>query len=250
MSEKKETVISEPALEFVSYYQKEMRRNIADIRKLISDVENQEDTENLLQEIKKSGLAMSDLAMVYGFESEEVIGRTIVMMVDTHDKENDSEKLISNLIDSVKAAEAVLLVSEKEKEKDGNKIIKYNAEEDSVTISSEEVDEGDENGLIFDIKEDEGLISLIKGEYSITTSTIKSTNFEDGVAENSFLPKDQNRSLKFDITEEDDSSSEIQSSFTELDDVLEINFVEKPVVTQKEQKSIFKKITDLFSSKN
>ncbi|MCH8124388.1 hypothetical protein IIC38_00235 [candidate division KSB1 bacterium] len=250
MSEKKETVISEPALEFVSYYQKEMRRNIADIRKLISDVENQEDTENLLQEIKKSGLAMSDLAMVYGFESEEVIGRTIVMMVDTHDKENDSEKLISNLIDSVKAAEAVLLVSEKEKEKDGNKIIKYNAEEDSVTISSEEVDEGDENGLIFDIKEDEGLISLIKGEYSITTSTIKSTNFEDGVAENSFLPKDQNRSLKFDIPEEDDSSSEIQSSFTELDDVLEINFVEKPVVTQKEQKSIFKKITDLFSSKN
>ena len=250
MSEKKETVISEPALEFVSYYQKEMRRNIADIRKLISDVENQEDTENLLQEIKKSGLAMSDLAMVYGFESEEVIGRTIVMMVDTHDKENDSEKLISNLIDSVKAAEAVLLVSEKEKEKDGNKIIKYNAEEDSVTISSEEVDEGDENGLIFDIKEDEGLISLIKVEYSITTSTIKSTNFEDGVAENSFLPKDQNRSLKFDIPEEDDSSSEIQSSFTELDDVLEINFVEKPVVTQKEQKSIFKKITDLFSSKN
>ena len=250
MSEKKETVISEPALEFVSYYQKEMRRNIADIRKLISDVENQEDTENLLQEIKKSGLAMSDLAMVYGFESEEVIGRTIVMMVDTHDKENDSEKLISNLIDSVKAAEAVLLVSEKEKEKDGNKIIKYNAEEDSVTISSEEVDEGDENGLIFDIKEDEGLISLIKGEYSITTSTIKSTNFEDGVAENSFLPKDQNRSLKFDIPEEDDSSSEIQSSFTELDDVLEINFVEKTVVTQKEQKSIFKKITDLFSSKN
>ena len=250
MSEKKETVISEPALEFVSYYQKEMRRNIADIRKLISDVENQEDTENLLQEIKKSGLAMSDLAMVYGFESEEVIGRTIVMMVDTHDKENDSEKLISNLIDSVKAAEAVLLVSEKEKEKDGNKIIKYNAEEDSVTISSEEVDEGDENGLIFDIKEDEGLISLIKGEYSITTSTIKSTNFEDGVAENSFLPKDQNRSLKFDIPEEDNSSSEIQSSFTELDDVLEINFVEKPVVTQKEQKSIFKKITDLFSSKN
>lgn len=250
MSEKKETVISEPALEFVSYYQKEMRRNIADIRKLISDVEKQEDTENLLQEIKKSGLAMSDLAMVYGFESEEVIGRTIAIMVDTHDKENDSEKLISNLIDSVKAAEAVLLVSEKEKEKDGNKIIKYNAEEDSVTISSEEVDEGDENGLIFDIKEDEGLISLIKGEYSITTSTIKSTNFEDGVAENSFLPKDQNRSLKFDIPEEDDSSSEIQSSFTELDDVLEINFVEKPVVTQKEQKSIFKKITDLFSSKN
>lgn len=250
MSEKKETVISEPALEFVSYYQKEMRRNIADIRKLISDVEKQEDTENLLQEIKKNGLAMSDLAMVYGFESEEVIGRTIAMMVDTHDKENDSEKLISNLIDSVKAAEAVLLVSEKEKEKDGNKIIKYNAEEDSVTISSVEVDEGDENGLIFDIKEDEGLISLIKGEYSITTSTIKSTSFEDGVAENSFLPKDQNRSLKFDIPEEDDSSSEIQSSFTELDDVLEINFVEKPVVTQKEQKSIFKKITNLFSSKN
>jgi len=230
MSENKETVISEPALEFVSYYQKEMRRNIADIRRLISDVENQEDTENLLQEIKKSGVAMSDLAMVYGFESEEVIGRTIAMMVDTHDKENDSEKLVSNLIDSVKAAEAVLLVSEREKKKAGNRIIKYNTEEDSVTINNEEGDGGDEIGLQFDIKEDEGLISLIKDEFSITTSTIKSTNF--------------------DIPEEDDSSSEIQSSFTELDDVLEIDFIEKPVVTQKEQKSIFKKITNLFSSKD
>ncbi len=249
MSEKKETIISKPTLEFISYYQKEMRRSIANIRNLISEVENQEDTESLLQEIKKNGLAMSDLAMVYGFECEEVIGRTIAMMVDTYDKENDSEKLISNLLDSLKAAEAVLLVSEKEKKKNANKIIKYNAEEDSVTINNEEFDDGDEIELLFDIKEDERLISFIKEEDSVT-SLIKSTDLnDDGVTENSFLPENQVRSLNFDIPDENDSSSEIQSSFTELDDVLEIDLIEKPVVIHKEQKSIFKKFTNLFSSK-
>lgn len=235
----------EPTTDFVSYYQKEMHRNIAEVRKITAEMVNGIDPTDSLREIKKIGMAMCDLAMVYGFEDEEVIGRQIVSTADSYNQEESLEGFISNLEKSANSAEEMMLYSKKDKHK--SSAPEPEAEKDSHYDEIEDDDNGELDTLLFDIKEDENLFSIVNDIDSGDRDSNSEINSNSKGVE-SFVNKDEDHPLGFDIPESDDT--ELKVSFTELDDVMEIEFSEKPEVSEKQPKSIFKKITRLFSSNN
>ena len=65
--------ISETVREFVQYYENEIGKNVNHIYELIEQLKTDSTNYPLLAEIESSAQAISDLAMVYGFEGVEVI---------------------------------------------------------------------------------------------------------------------------------------------------------------------------------
>jgi hypothetical protein len=234
------------AQEFISYYQQEMQRNISEIRRLISDVRDESDAERLLKEIQNVGNAMSDLAMVYGFENEEAMGRKIACIADACHPDNGLDAALSELDESTKAVEeAMLQISDSHNEHIGSPSEK-NLAEDSTNVEIDEVVIKEESEtLLFDIREDEKLISYLEdaheGAITIDSASDSTTiEFDDS----------GNRELGFDIPKEDENGPGIGLSFAELDtDVMEIDFRESPPTKENESKNLLRRITGFFGFK-
>lgn len=150
--------------EFISRYQSEVLINVAEIHECIGKItKNPDDPSLLFQEIKNRCIAVSDLAMVYGYEGVELIGYRIIQTLDNYDKNGDIEVLLSHLNAATKAIEEAMFLIDERKERELirelNKKTKI-AEKFEPDINQSATMENDDE-FLFDIREDEKLISLL-----------------------------------------------------------------------------------------
>ncbi len=229
--------------EFVSYYHEEMHRNIDRIRRICEKLDAKAAAESV-EEIVAVGQAICDLAMVYGFESEELIGRKIIRAAQAFRSDADAGKLREDLLQSARAAEEVMFVmdekaAEKEVQESGRDETAVEEKPESAQPEAEIPEE-----LPFDIREDEKLISLLSDADGEAVAIDLNGEQEEEIEVldiNSILPEEKKKT-DFDIPEEEEKDPLQHLE----DDILEIDFREPAADRPGEKKNFFKKLSGLI----
>jgi len=231
--------------EFVSYYHEEMHRNIDRLRQLCEKLVPGE-TPECLQEISAIGQAICDLAMVYGFETEELIGQQIMSAAQSYRQDADVEKLREKLLKTARAAEeAMFLMDEKGVLEEPE--VESSPPETAQEPETPQEESREEPELLFDIREDEKLISLLSDADGEAFAVDLNTTEDDEIEVldiTSILPEEKKKS-DFDIP-----AGEDQDSIQQLeDDILEIDFREPEQRRADEKKGFLKKLSGFLSRK-
>ena len=150
--------------DFISRYQTEMLDNIAKMKESIRLMRTNPEDTSFFQEIKNNWNSINDLAMVYGYEGVELIGKRIIQMLDNFNKNSDIEELLSHLNDATKAIENDMYLIDESKERELIRDLSFSTNEDENNDFVKNRSETEENDkeFLFDIREDEKLISLLK----------------------------------------------------------------------------------------
>ncbi|HHM23528.1 MAG TPA: hypothetical protein ENJ23_00635 [Bacteroidetes bacterium] len=240
--------------EFVSYYHQEMHRNIDRLRELGSRI-GKADSDEIAEEVRKVGQAIYDLAMVYGFETVEVIGQGIIRFVGEWDKGQDAESIRAGLEKFALAAEESMFLKDSvpevglpvESEQAASEDDWKPEEENEAPAAREEQGET----FLFDIKEDERLISMLRdaeGEALVMDEDVGGIDVGEEMEVldvNSILPEEKKRH-EFDIPPD----NEEESMDLLEQDILEIDFTQPEEEKDEEKKSLLKKISSIFSKKS
>ncbi|RKY92555.1 hypothetical protein DRQ15_01980 [candidate division KSB1 bacterium] len=257
--------ISETVREFVQYYENEIGKNVNHIYELIEQLKTDSTNYPLLAEIESSAQAISDLAMVYGFEGVEVIASRMKEAIKQHSQQDISPEFLAKLQESARAiAEAMCLIDER---KERELIRQWSQdtfhEEKLITEDIEDSEssnpEQDEE-LVFDIKEDEKLISLLSDEdgadYEIGNlllSIDNNGNDEGGIdsAEvDNAMPQPEELASELVVNEEQNETKIEKTSAAPLEnDILVLDF-QRTEAKKEKKKGFLGKIAHLFGSKS
>ena len=257
--------ISETVREFVQYYENEIGKNVNHIYELIEQLKTDSTNYPLLAEIESSAQAISDLAMVYGFEGVEVIASRMKEAIKQHSQQDISPEFLAKLQESARAiAEAMCLIDER---KERELIRQWSQdtfhEEKLITEDIEDSEssnpEQDEE-LVFDIKEDEKLISLLSDEdgadYEIGNlllSIDNNGNDEGGIdsAEvDNAMSQPEELASELVVNEEQNETKIEKTSAAPLEnDILVLDF-QRTEAKKEKKKGFLAKIAHLFGSKS
>lgn len=242
------------AREFISYYQEEMDRNISAIRKTIVTHSDQSDDPNAMELIVDAGNAISDLAMVYGFETEEAIGRTIAKTAGNGIRKSELEELISRLERSSKTVED--RVAEVQSAPDERPNAGRPAEEKVKAVDPNPPkgshSGSDGVGLLFDIKDDGELMSFLQDEDELDLPLRHKSEAEitdEPGNETEQMSPDQEESFQEDsegISNEDGIEAAIGGDGIGQNDIPEPPEIK---IEDKEEKTLMRKISGFFGNK-
>ncbi len=254
-----EGTVQGSAKEFVTYYQSEIQRQVENMRDMVGQLRRDPSNRALLEEIQGASAAISDLAMVYGFEGVEVIAERIHAAVRKLSGDEISDEFLTRIEEATGAIEKAMILIDERREREiiRNLSAKAANSDDFVyvepAVGEVEEQKSDDTGF-FDIKEDEKLLSILSdadGEaYEIESQGVSAFAAETPVPteeEPKFEPLDSEElSRHFEQDEKD------EVSFKELnleDDGLELDFQKEKASEERKKKSIWGKIGRLFGSK-
>ena len=264
------------AKEFVRYYENEIDRNVNYIYELIEQLQADSDNQPLLEEIECAVQAINDLAMVYGFEGVDVIASRMMGAIKEHKQKDISPGFLLRLQESTNAiTEAMCLIDERQERElirqwsrdtfPNEKLANVEIIETPSDSESEEFEE--ENDLVFDIKEDEKLISLLSdedgGDYEIGAPLLSSDSNDNGNGDqfdneidsakfDQVMTQPEELSLDFAESEEQDEQSQVEvemSDSTLENDILALDFQRREQKKEKKE-GLLGKIAHLFGSKS
>ncbi|NOY78553.1 MAG: hypothetical protein GXO76_11855 [Calditrichaeota bacterium] len=263
MQEKKTLATGETvqgsAKEFVAYYQLEIQHQVDTMRELVQQLRKDPQNRPLLEEIHRASQAISDLAMVYGFEGVEVIADRIERAVKKLAKEDVSEEFLLRLGEAIGAIEkAMILIDERRERQIIRDLSRQAFDSDSFSYvepaseiySNDEKTQEDE--FNFDIKEDEKLISILSDVddelYEIENRPVLPSEKEKADPAPDFEPVDSSElNFEFQTGEEKMFSADESASG---EDVLEIDFQKIRESADKKKEGLFHKISRLFGGKS
>jgi|GEM_PF-3747805 hypothetical protein len=221
------------ANEFVAYYVEEMVRNIDQLLAISERLDEEAiDVEQVLQDLQQVGQSMCDLAMVYGYDGVEVVGRRVLTLAGDYRKDRNLEKLRFQVLEAAKAAREVMEEVDEARERQILRRWDASAATGEVWQESEQEGASEPEDLLFDIREDERLLSLLSDAdgqaYEISDSERYHAADQDRLKQISGHSltgggDTEQDEIPFDIPEEDRSFDREE---TPQDDVLEIDFRE------------------------
>jgi len=243
--------------EFISHYQTEMQSNVIQMEDSLRWLQQHPEDHSRLQEIKKLGEAISDLAMVYGYEGVEVIGTRIVQVIDSFDSHSNLEQLIAHLDEAAKAVEEAMLLIDERRERQlirsfsGETTTKPEAPPLPPATAGENGDE-----IVFDIREDEKLISLLSDTDGKAIEINQQSEHDDDndtpqILDASLIFDKKHPQFDFDIPTSKPKKNALDAIEGIEEDILEIDFKDSTVkVSSKEKDGLLKKISHLLGLKN
>lgn len=243
------------AEEFISHYQTEMLSNVSKIRDCIRILKEHPHETDQIQQIREIGNRISDLAMVYGYEGVEVIGTRIVQAINLKDKNPDEEMetLLIKIEDTTKAIEDAMLLIDERRERElireldaKDKAQPPTPEADSITAPNKTSEE-----TMFDIREDEKLISLLSDAdgkaTEINSNNLQNTEDIEEIDLRSILSEEY-LEMEFDIPKSSPDKSKDLSSLE--DDILEIDFKKSPEDKEEINQGLLSKIGNFLGLKH
>ncbi|HDL18848.1 MAG TPA: hypothetical protein ENH29_07325 [Bacteroidetes bacterium] len=242
------------AEEFISHYQTEMISNITKIRDCIRILKDRPHETEQIQQIKETGNHISDLAMVYGYEGVEVIGSRIVQAINLKGENPDEEMetLLIKIEDTTKAIEDAMLLIDEQKERelirelDEKNRSQLPTDAGPITMPNKTAEE-----LMFDIREDEKLISLLSdadGQATeINSSNLHNMEVMEEIDINSILSEEY-LEMEFDIPKLSPGNGNDPSSLE--DDILEIDFKKSSEDKEEINQGILSKIGSFLGLKH
>ncbi len=256
-----EGTVQGSAKEFVTYYQSEIQRQVENMRDMVAQLRRDASNRPLLEEIQSASAAISDLAMVYGFEGVEVIAERIHGAVRRlHDAEITAE-FLTRLEEAIGAIEKTMILIDERREREIIRSLSAQAadSDDFVYVEpavGDTVQEDLEETETFDIKEDEKLLSILSdadGEaYEIESKGVPEYSSETQPTENEqnleFEPLESEEIAQhFENSEKDDVVFE-ELNLEDKDDVLD--FQKEKIPDIKKKRGLWGKIGRLFGSKS
>lgn len=240
--------------EFTSHYKEEMMKKISLIRECLSKVDENPEEISVFEDIKKNGRVISDLAMVYGYEGVEVIGMRIVEAVANYSDEVNFGELIIKLENATKAIEdAMLLIDEQKERKVIRELSQYSSVESAQASEEkpEQMSRETDDEQLFDIREDEKLISLLSDTDGQAVEIEQKYDDEktEGIDADTILGEHYSE-INFDIPKSTISDKDEVVGEIIDNDVLEIDFKNADSEAGKDSDGLFKKIGNLFGKKN